>query len=301
MATRQRPRWPASRALVAVIAIAGFCAAIALVGAGSVEPRRRGGSPAADTTVTTIAVLVGLGALGFAAFVARRTSRPPPPVDERPHSIPAFLLQPIIAPLLSTLLLLTSYALVVGPCLSNQKAEPFPSGLRRDTTTTAPSADRAERRAEGKPNWGVVTGLVLGAIGTALALTTAKNRRRPEPEPDEPGFDDEIALLLTDLDSLEGDPDHRRVVIRTYARMERLLGRTGVVREPWETPQEFLRRALVNLGAGAGAAARLTDLFERARFSTHPVGTAMRAAAAASLRTVRHEIATDALLSRLKS
>ena len=138
----------------------------------------------------------------------------------------------------------------------------------------------------------MVAGFVLGATGLALALIAARNRRGAPVEPDEPALGAEIARSLADLDSLDQDPDHRRVVIRTYARMERAFGRTGIAPEPWETSQEFLRRAFTDLGAGAGAAGQLTDLFEQARFSTHRVDETMRARAAASLRTVRDEMAT---------
>lgn len=281
-----------NRTTLTVLAVAGFAAAIGLAGAGSVGAQRRGGSVAADTVVTTVAVLVGIAALGFAAFVARRTGRPPPSGGDTTLTVPAFLLQPVIAPLIATILMLLFSALVIGPCLSNQRSSSDRPPLRPDRpgTTAVPPAS-STRSADNRPNWSVVTGLVLGATGLALAVVAARNRRGSEPEP-EADLDDEIERSLADLDSLEQDPDHRRVVIRTYARMERALGQIGVARDPSESSQEFLQRALAHLGARAGAARQLTDLFEQARFSTHPVDEAMRAQAATSLRTVRDEIAS---------
>ena len=79
-------------------------------------------------------------------------------------------------------------------------------------------------------------------------------------------------------------------MIRADARMERALARTGTPRAASETPQEFLRRALTDAGAGAAPARRLTDLFEQARFSTHPVDHDMRADASHALRAVRDQL-----------
>ncbi len=291
MTTRRRPTAPVNRTALAVLAIVGFGGAIALAGAGSVGPGARGGSTAADTVVTTTAVLVGITALGFAAYVARRVRRPPAPAGETVTSLPPLLLKPFLAPLVATLLLLLFSALVVGPCLNKGHAEPLPRVRQGPAATSAPPSPGAAS-ANKRPDWSVVTGFVLGAAGLAIAVMAARGRRGPPAEPAEPALNDEIARSLSDLDSLEQDPDHRRVVIRTYARMERALGRMGVAREPWETSQEFLRRAFTDLGAGAGAAGQLTELFEQARFSTHRVDATMRAGAAASLRTVRDEIAT---------
>lgn len=292
MAIRRRSTIPSSRTALVVLALVGFAGSVALVGAGSVDPQRRGGSSTADTAVTAVAVLVGAAALIFVGFVVRRTRRPPPAGDERDRSTSAVLLQPLLTPLLSTLLLLAAYALVLGPCLSD-RSSPGPSGNRRPspTTTLVSPASPASSGSPGKPDWSVVAGVVLGVSGLALAWISARHRRPGEPERAGLELGDDIAASLTDLDALDEDPDHRRVVIRTYARMERALGRTTVPRQPWETPQEFLGRALTALGAGAIPARRLTDLFEQARFSTHAVDGAMRAEAAAALRTVRDDIA----------
>lgn len=291
MVVRRHRTVPADRTALTALAAVGFIATVALVGAGSVGPRRRGGSSAADTAVTTIAVLVGVAALGCTLFVVLRTRRPPPPAGEPTGSVPPFLLRPLLTPLVATLLLLLFSVLVIGPCLSDQRSsEVRPERPRRPSAVTVPRATRG-RPGHDTPDWSVVTGFVLGAAGLALAATAARNRRRPDSAPDQPMLDDEIAQSLADLDGLEQDPDHRRVVIRTYARMERALGQTAGARQPWETPQEFLRRTLASLGAGAEAARRLTELFELARFSSHPVDAGMRAEAAASLRAVRDDIA----------
>lgn len=279
-----------TRTVRLVLAVAGFCVAAALVGAGSIGADQRGGSRGSDTALVAVAILVGACAAAFVVLVTLRTRRPAAVAVAPARGAGAMLMKPLLTPVMATLLLLLLYSLVVGPCI---KDDGRPDRTVEDTSpsTTAPPPNGASAAAD-RPDWPLVAGIVLGASGLLLALAAAAARRRPDAPPEEPTLADEIAQSLVDLDGLDHDPDHRRVVIRTYARMERALGRTGIPREPSETAQEFLRRALAHLGAGAAPAARLTDLFELARFSTHPVDRAMRADAAAALRTVRDDIAS---------
>ncbi len=298
MTTRRHPTILANPVVLAV-AFVGFGAAVALVGAGSVGPDRRGGSPAGDTAVTAVAVVVGAAALAFAAFVGWRTrsGRRPRAVDDEPKgAISASVLRPLLVRLLATILLLLAYGLVFGPCIKDKSSAPSARRHKHPVTTVA-SDTGAERRPTDRPDWTVVAGVVLGVAGLGLAFLTARNRRPSSDQPDEADLSDEIALGLADLDGLEGDADHRRVVIRTYARMERALGRTGIPRAVSETAQEFLLRALSILGASVEPARSLTGLFEQARFSTHPVDASMRADAAAALRSVRDELDARARLS----
>lgn len=100
-----------------------------------------------------------------------------------------------------------------------------------------------------------------------------------------------VARALDDsLDDLRADPNIRRAIIAAYARMERALGGAGVVRRPAEAPFEYLERSLLELDAGAGAARRLTDLFERAKFSQHEPGEPMRSEAIDALVAVRDDL-----------
>ena len=64
-----------------------------------------------------------------------------------------------------------------------------------------------------------------------------------------------------------------------------------LARAPDETPTEFAARVLRLLGASAAAASDLTDLFEIARFSDHPLGPNDRRRAIASVRRVEGEVA----------
>jgi hypothetical protein len=135
----------------------------------------------------------------------------------------------------------------------------------------------------------VVAGVALAAmVGIAVAQLVAERRRRhPLPTPAE-----RLVELLDDtLEDLEREPDPRRAVIAAWARMERGLAAAGLPRHPAEAPFEYAARVLEAALARPSSVHRLTGLFERAKFSHHPVGQADRQEAIAALRTVRRELA----------
>lgn len=100
-----------------------------------------------------------------------------------------------------------------------------------------------------------------------------------------------VSQALDDsLDDLRTDPDIRRAIIAAYARMERALATVGMARAPSEAPFEYLERSLVELDAGAEGARRLTELFERAKFSDHALGEPMREQAIDALVAVRDDL-----------
>jgi hypothetical protein len=135
----------------------------------------------------------------------------------------------------------------------------------------------------------VVAGIALAAmVGLAVAqLVADRRRRRPPRTPAE-----RLVEVLDDtLDDLERDPDPRRAVIAAWARMERGLAAAGLPRHPAEAPFEYAGRVLEAALARPASVQRLTGLFERAKFSVHPVGQADRQEAIAALRTVRRELA----------
>jgi hypothetical protein len=79
-------------------------------------------------------------------------------------------------------------------------------------------------------------------------------------------------------------------VIAAYARMEGVLARHGLRRRPSETPLEYLRRVLLELTARADAVARLTNLFEQAKFSRHDIDATMKRDAIGALREIRDDL-----------
>lgn len=166
---------------------------------------------------------------------------------------------------------------------------------------TAP-ADRARPPGNGGPgssspagslDWPVIGAVVvLVVVGVVVALLVAGRRHRfavaREPLPSGRGL---VALQAVGLDELRSEPDPRRAVIRAYAAMGALLGLSGLPRRPSETPFEFLARALVGLGASSRAARRLTELFERAEFSDHPITAGVKDEAIDAVSALQAEVA----------
>jgi len=70
--------------------------------------------------------------------------------------------------------------------------------------------------------------------------------------------------------------DARLAIIACYLAMERSLARAGAVRDAAETPDELLRRAAAGGLVHGAEAARLTELFYEARFSSHRLPPAKR-------------------------
>ncbi len=89
------------------------------------------------------------------------------------------------------------------------------------------------------------------------------------------------------LDSLRLEPDARRAIIRCYRRFEHVVADWGLPRAPWQTPTEFMRKALGRLPVPAAAVRRLTEAFEISRFSHHPVGPADRETALGALIEIK--------------
>jgi hypothetical protein len=80
-------------------------------------------------------------------------------------------------------------------------------------------------------------------------------------------------------------------VIGAYETMERLLAEEGrLPRRPFEAPFEYLARVLGELQVSRAAIQRLTELFERAKFSHHQISREMKAEAIDALQVVRGEL-----------
>jgi hypothetical protein len=125
------------------------------------------------------------------------------------------------------------------------------------------------------------------AVGGAYYL---RQRRKREP------LEALAAAALGDaldesLEDLRNEADARRAVIAAYARMERALAASGLPRRAAEAPLEYMTRVLRDLlRASAASVARLTALFERAKFSTHEIGPDLKEEAIDALVAVREEL-----------
>lgn len=140
--------------------------------------------------------------------------------------------------------------------------------------------------------WGVgLLALIVALATLALALLLlfgerlaswwlARQARAERVEPLIEAVDDS-------LDDLGSEPDPRAAIIRCYRRFEQVAARARVPRPRWQTPDEFMRNALARLPLPPQAVEQLTRLFERARFSHHPVWFVDRDRARAALEDIR--------------
>jgi hypothetical protein len=137
--------------------------------------------------------------------------------------------------------------------------------------------------------------LVLASVGLVLAgaagVAVVRRRRNLGAWEEEARLAVALDEVLADtLDDLRAESDPRRAVIRAYARMERTFAAYGLPREEAETPLEYLARALESLRVSAFSVRRLTQLFERAKFSPHAIDSSMKDDAIEALVGLRAEL-----------
>jgi hypothetical protein len=137
--------------------------------------------------------------------------------------------------------------------------------------------------------WGVLAGLVVAAAVIVVVRRRLGRARDSRPRTAVPR--ELPAVIEESLAELEREGDPRRAVIRAYVGMEGALARHGLGRRPFEAPQEYLTRALGAIRISRPAGERLTGLFQRARFSQHPIAAQMKQDAITALVAVRDELA----------
>lgn len=168
----------------------------------------------------------------------------------------------------------------------------FPRGDPPSTATTpgGPGRDGSLAPQADTASWLLTAAgvLVLLALATSVAVPAARRFLASRAADEEELRALAVARVLDEsIDDLWAEPDPRRAVIAAYARMERGLAARGHGRRPFEAPLEYVGRVLSELGADREPVRRLTALFERAKFSRHPVGPEAKAEAIDSLVTIR--------------
>lgn len=276
------------RALPLVLAVAGLVALAALAAHGHPLTGSRGNGPTAhffDYVYTTIALgAVAIALLFLYGVLGQKWQAPTGP---RPRINILQLLLTFAACLLFSWLLVHARwherpkARTTRPVKPGKEKGPMP--LFRDTP-----GNRGARL-----QWDEVA-LVAALLAAAGVAAFAGRKGKPLKEW-RFGRHEEIALALDEsLDDLRSEPDVRRAIIAAYARMEHALAVSGIPRRPSEAPFEYLSRALQSLDASGPAVTRLTDLFERAKFSHHEPDESMREDAIDALVAVRDELRAPA-------
>ncbi|HEX8134042.1 MAG TPA: DUF4129 domain-containing protein [Actinomycetes bacterium] len=299
MADVRRSRRRGPRAPVALLALAA-AALLALVAVGAARgPLGSGaGRPTfpSDLVATLVLLLLVAGAatLVLAVVVLGPDRRMLRPRRQRNSILTALL------PL----------ALLVAVWLFHEPLRQLGERMRGGApVTTLPVLEAPEPSVTPAPPGPLpllVAGLAVVAMAAIVAAGLLADRRRRVPP--RTRAERLVELLDDTLDDIERDPDPRRAVIAAWARMERGLAAAGLPRAPAEAPFEYVARVLAAsldrpghpLGVPRtppvrpASVHRLTDLFERAKFSRHTIDHAMRQEAVAALRAVRSDLAAAA-------
>ncbi|MDQ3783279.1 MAG: DUF4129 domain-containing protein [Actinomycetota bacterium] len=128
--------------------------------------------------------------------------------------------------------------------------------------------------------------LIVGLAALVLILW----HKRPQPDDDRAADEGLLSDIDGGLEDLSTITDPRAAVIACYGRMMRAAAAAGVERRASDTPLEALHRLLENHGVTEPSARRLTLLFERAKFSNHPIDETMGTDALDALLEVRSEL-----------
>jgi len=267
-----------------VLAVSALLAVTALAAHGRPIGHSQGTGPTSeffDYVFTTAALVAGAVALVFVWSLAGAKWSKPGPQRSRMN------LMQLIAAFGASLLI--GWFLAHAHFHFKPKAKQSVATQRASTTREGERQPIAANRRNARLRWDeiAIVAALLAAAGVAMFAT---RKSRPAKEWRYRTHEDLAVALDESLDDLHTEPDVRRAIIAAYARMERALGAAGVPRRPSEAPLEYLARALHSLDANAPAVTRLTDLFERAKFSRHEPDDSMRTEAIDALVAVRDEL-----------
>jgi hypothetical protein len=274
-------RW--DRAAAAVAVVLGL---LLIVGASARRPLN-GGAVAPSLPTWPLLFVVGVGlvvsaALGFAVLG--------PIMRVRAGQSGRSALR--AGPLTLSLSLLVPAAIIALYTTQGTNGERKVIGQPAPASHNKLAGKPGERGADHSTGIAALTaGVGAGVVGFAgLAIVRARRRREADVEPRAM-----VAAGARDAAAAAAIPaDPRAAVLAAYARMETALASVGLARRPSDAPREYLARLEAGLGGGRAPAARLTELFERARFSPHPVGEDSRAEAIGALETLRMELEAPA-------
>jgi hypothetical protein len=268
-------------------AIAGVVLCALIVIGAAADPLRAPLHEGLSTSAAfgDVVVVAGMiaAAAGFVVLVAGVIMfRPGPtrPVMPRRRR----LLVPI---LLAVLIVLAVGSFMNKPTTASQQQ--LPSEGTAAAEPERPPASHVWRDA----GWVLVA--VLGAAALGAAVVLGRHREHLLDPPTADVADATIPGAVADavdagLSALEADGDPRQTIIAAYARMLEALEGRGLGCRPAETPRLHLARCLAAADVRREPLEQLVELFEEARFSTHPMTWEHRDAARRALAAVRSDL-----------
>lgn len=270
-----------------------------------------------------VALLVAIGAalatavVRFLAAILRD-----PGTRARPRSADALLLVLSVLAALAVVFVLSGLVLSLMEVPEDPErvdfepgeGEPADEELDGEQQTLETGADSPPTDPRERTGLLVVAAAVAAAALAVVVTLVVWRRYARRPEVDEREKLDRLSSELRrasgrGLERMLDEPDHRRAVIAAYALVEETLERHGYPHGRGDTPIEFMRATLARLSersrrTGApeasqayersrGALLALTELYEVAKFSEHPVGERERARAIESLERVGEAVAAS--------
>ncbi len=163
---------------------------------------------------------------------------------------------------------------------------------RRTAGQTATTAGPSGHHLPGTP-WPLLVLFAVAAFAAAALITYRRRQTIPRPaseDASDPAAATLAAALAAGARALHEDPDPRTAIIGCYAAMERSLADAGSPPRLADTPAEVLGRATAGGLVRSAWAGTLTGLFRRARYSSHPMTEADRAAAMGALAQVQADL-----------
>jgi len=168
---------------------------------------------------------------------------------------------------------------------------------RRTAGQTATTAGPSGHHLPGTP-WPLLVLFAVAAFAAAALITYRRRQTIPRPaseDASDPAAATLAAALAAGARALHEDPDPRTAIIGCYAAMERSLADAGSPPRMADTPAEVLSRATASGLVRSAWATMLTGLFRRARYSSHPMTEADRAASIEALAQVQADLRSGAL------
>ena len=133
----------------------------------------------------------------------------------------------------------------------------------------------------------IAIGMVLAAV---IAVKMAFALRSKKTLKVEDRGEELIRKINAAMNELEGGKKVQEVIIRAYEEMCRVLGKSGVKDRDSFTPREFEKEIIRQMDIDPEPVARLTGLFEEAKYSSHPIDDSKRRDAIRALKDLKKEV-----------
>lgn len=299
---RERAGLTLGAAVLALLVIAAIASGAAVTGgSGHAGLSTSATRPAGEVVVATFSALLVVAAavaaviVFFLASAGRGKKDPDAPERVSETPAPTWLEKVVIVVL--AVLLIVGLAVVIVVAARRARHTTSANALHAGATPgLAPGAHALTQAAggNGAVAAGLVAGICLVAAASAVVIVlrlrrrrTARSRGGPSRSPYAAAVADTVTLSIDDL-RRERDP--RRAIVAAYARMERAFASLGLPRAVGQTSVEYMRRVLSQAAAPPAPVVELTELFQEAKFSQHPLTPRDRDDALQALVAIREAI-----------